>query len=57
MSRICGRCQKPIKAGEPYDEFIPDSGSAPTVRLHREECMRAPHQSAPVERRRWGSGA
>lgn len=56
MSRIYGRCQEPIKVGEPYDEFIPASGSAPTVRLHRQVCVRAPHQSAPVVRRRWGSG-
>lgn len=51
---ICGRCQQPVKAGEEYTAHVPDSAStaAPTVYLHKRDCKKTPHQSAPVSIRR-----
>ncbi|MGW8387566.1 hypothetical protein ACWGMW_03170 [Streptomyces albidoflavus] len=33
---ICARCQRPIRAGQQYDRFVPDGGSVgkPDVLRH-----------------------
>ena len=49
---ICARCSKPIRPGEPSDEFTqtaPTGGGA-TVPLHKlgtPDCVRPPTQTAP----------
>jgi hypothetical protein len=56
MSKTCGRCHEPIKPGDPYNTFSPDTAStaAPTVYLHpaEKQCTRVPHQAAPEQIRR-----
>ncbi|WP_432157324.1 MULTISPECIES: hypothetical protein [unclassified Streptomyces] len=44
----CDRCGRRIEPGQPYDAFLPESGSGfpPAVHLHREPCG-----AEPVRRR------
>ena len=51
---MCARCDKTIRAGEPYTHHDIEAASGPgaTVHIHVKACKRKPTQTAPVLIRR-----
>ncbi|WP_329545582.1 hypothetical protein OG548_14485 [Streptomyces sp. NBC_01356] len=51
--KICGRCDQPIREGQPHTEHSVDSPSlgGTVVYLHVERCRRVPTQSNQVSLR------
>ncbi|MEU8756195.1 hypothetical protein AB0C88_37485 [Streptomyces chartreusis] len=46
---FCGRCDQPIRPGEPFEarDILSPSSAGTTVYLHKNLCVKTPFQAAP----------